>query len=70
LFPPRKVSRRWLFAQAHFSCDAVERSFDSSLAARGTFSRASLQMAIHRLSVAFGFYFGQFCSFSAQIGWG
>ena len=52
--------------QAHFSCDAVGRFFDSALDARGAFSRASVQMAIHWRPVALDFYFGQFCSFSAQ----
>src|SRR4030095_13505813 len=53
--------RPCLFAQAHFSCDAVGRFSDSSLAARGNFSRDSVQGWRH-------FYFGQFCSFLAQIG--
>ena len=65
---PRAASWPSLFARVHFSCDAVGRFFGSSLAARGTFSRALVQMAIHWLRVTLDFYFGQFCSFSAQIG--
>jgi putative membrane protein len=47
----------------------VGRFFDWLPGARRTFCRASLQRTIYQLPMAFDFYFGQFCSFSAQIDW-
>jgi hypothetical protein len=68
LFPHPETPRPWFFVQTHFSCDAVGRSFDSPLeAAPETLCRALLQRTTRRLLVAVDFYFGQLCSFSAQI---
>jgi hypothetical protein len=68
-FPER--SKSWFPAEPQSSCHAFPASFGLLLlrGAAETLYRGSLLRLIRQLLVTFGFCFGQFSFFSAQIDW-
>jgi hypothetical protein len=66
----REMWKSWFPAQPQSSCHAFPASFGLFLrGAAERFDRGSLLRLIRQLLVTFGFCFGQFSFFSAQIDW-